>query len=169
MDRDKPLGWEEANKKHQKFIKLSTKYCIGAFVTAGVIYIHLPSILTFCMKYRGASDVVSVGMHYEYILNILHGFFSKLLFFSLFTDKIYTDWNYIIPFYVVAATSFAFFVGNYSSVGFFFPFVTKQVAMAFKSIQIRIDDLGRHVKQMKQSEVKRSLEQIIQEHVEVIG
>lgn len=60
------MGWEEANRKHQKFIKLATKYCIGAFVTVGVIYIHMPSILTFIMKIRGATDPVSMGMHYEY-------------------------------------------------------------------------------------------------------
>lgn len=98
---------------------------------------------------------------------------QNLLLFSFFdetlTHKVYTDWNYIIPVYLVAATSFAVFVGNYASVGFFFPFMTKQVAMTFKSIRIRIDSLGRHAKEMKTSELKKCLKHIIEEHNEAIG
>uniref|UniRef100_A0A336M9J4 CSON011869 protein n=1 Tax=Culicoides sonorensis TaxID=179676 RepID=A0A336M9J4_CULSO len=99
------------------------------------------------MKIHGSKETVQLGMHWDF-----------------FTDKIYTDWSYIIPFYVVASVSFALFVGNYSSIGFFLPFMTKQVTMAFISIQVRLTDLSRKSKIMKKNEMKFKLKQIIVEH-----
>lgn len=47
--------------------------------------------------------------------------------------------------------------------------MTKQVAMTFTSIQIRINDLAAHAKQMNKNEVKHCLKQIVLEHNEAIG
>lgn len=175
MNRDRPLGWEEVDRKHQKFIKQVTVYSIIFFILCGFIYIHLSTIWSFPIKYRGETETVSFGMHYEYIHMTFWNFSYlakpiycyRFLFFGI-TEKIYTNWNYIVPFYMVLATSFGFFVANYAAVGFFFPFMTKQVSMSFKSIRIRIDHLGRYAKQMSASEVHLQLKHIIEEHNETI-